>query len=64
MRSDWERMRMLATITIQPHVKKKLTPKALLLFEWDDQKRKEEHPTVSKEEDQQRLDKLLKRRKG
>lgn len=34
-RQEWERMRMLATIGIQPHAKKKLTPAQLLPFPWD-----------------------------
>lgn len=55
-RGEWERMRLLATITIQPHVKKKMTPQALLPFEWDRQKPKAEF--VSKEEDKKRLERL------
>lgn len=35
-RDDWERMRMLASIVIQPHVKKRLTPKELLPFPWEE----------------------------
>lgn len=34
-RGDWERMRMLAAITIQPHTKTKITPKKLLPLPWD-----------------------------
>ena len=38
----WERMRLLATITIQPHIakNKKITPEKLLPFPWDKQKGK------------------------
>ena len=32
---DWERMRMHATITIQPHTKKRIEPRALLPFPWE-----------------------------
>jgi hypothetical protein len=69
MRSDWERMRMLATIVIQPHVKKKLTPAALLPFEWDKPQgkgcgKRAEQKKVTKEEDRRRLDELMKRKKG
>lgn len=31
----WEQCRMLATISIQPHVKRRITPKQLLPFPWD-----------------------------
>lgn len=34
-KENWERMRLLATITIQPHVKQKLTAQKLLPFAWD-----------------------------
>lgn len=48
----------MATITIQPHVKKKMTPQALLPFEWDRQKPKAEF--VSKDEDKKRLERRMK----
>lgn len=38
VRDDWERMRLLATITIQPHVIKRLSAKELLKFPWDGEK--------------------------
>lgn len=34
-KDNWERMRILACITIQPHVKGKLTPHKLLPLSWD-----------------------------
>lgn len=34
-RAEWERMRMLATITIQPHVKGRMRPEKLLPFPWE-----------------------------
>ena len=34
-REEWERMRMEATLLIQPHVKGKLTPQRLLPFPWE-----------------------------
>lgn len=34
-KDNWERMRMLACITIQPHVKNKLMPQKLLPLSWD-----------------------------
>lgn len=44
-RADWERMRILASIIIQPHVKKKLTPKRLLPLPWDKEKREKKSLT-------------------
>lgn len=35
MQEEWERMRMLATINIQPHIKNNITPRKLLPFPWD-----------------------------
>lgn len=35
MRGEWERLRTLAAIAIQPHVKKKITPRQLLPLPWD-----------------------------
>lgn len=34
-RAEWERMRLLATITIQPHVKGHMRPEKLLPFPWE-----------------------------
>ena len=34
-RMHWERMRLLAAITIQPQCKKKITPEKLLPLPWD-----------------------------
>lgn len=34
-KAEWERTRWLATITINPHVKKRLTPKDLATFPWE-----------------------------
>ncbi len=61
MHADWERMRMHACITIQPHTKKKLTPKQLINFAWE-RKAKTETPLPGKEEQLERLHKLLERR--
>lgn len=47
-REDWERTRVLAAITIQPHVKQRITPQKLLPFAWDRQ--------VEREQRQQRHD--------
>lgn len=55
--AEWERMRMLATITIQPHCRKKLTPGQLLKFPWE--KRKESKNIVSRDIGRERFEKLL-----
>lgn len=61
-RDRWERMRLLATIVIQPHVKKKLTAKKLLHLPWDDAVKKEANtPQVSKEEALDRFKQLIKK---
>ena len=73
MHDQWERMRLLATITIQPHVKGKVTPERLLPFPWDSsglghgnhraetKKTSLEDRPVTREEDRKRLEELLKR---
>ena len=55
----WERMRMLATITIQPHLKKKVVPQRLLPFPWEKSKKKAEAPKVSAEEARKRFERLV-----
>ena len=58
---SWERMRMLATVIIQPYAKNGLTPQNLLSFPWE--KKKPEHtkvaPAVSKEDALKRFEKVL-----
>ena len=64
LHDQWERMRLLATITIQPHVKGKLSPQRLLPFPWERQQAKKtslEDRPVTREEDRRRLEALLKR---
>ena len=34
-RSEWERMRLHAVMTMQPHCGKKLDPRKLLPFDWE-----------------------------
>lgn len=34
-KAEWERTRWLAAITINPHVKKRITPKDLATFPWE-----------------------------
>lgn len=60
---SWERMRMLATIIIQPYAKNGLTPQKLLSFPWE--KKKPEHtkvaPAVSKEDALKRFEEVAKK---
>lgn len=50
-KDDWTRMRMLATIVIQPHVKKRITPQALMPFPWEKRNdtREETKPLTAEE---------------
>ena len=59
MRDGWERMRMNATIGIQPHVKGRVTPERLLPFPWEKSKKKAEAPKVSAEEARKRFERLI-----
>lgn len=71
-KDDWERMRLLATITIQPHVKGKLKPQQLLPLPWDTHPqplpkggehrgaRNEEAAPMSKEAQRKRFRELVK----
>ena len=62
LHDEWERMRLLATITIQPHVKGKVTPERLLPFPWEQPEKKKTSPRpVSKEEDRKRFEALMRR---
>ena len=61
---EWERMRLLAAIVIQPHVKKKLTPEKLLPLPWDRKRRKaaqSDEPQLTKEQKHERFKDLLHR---
>ena len=60
---DWERMRLLACITVQPHVKGRVTPQGLMPLPWDDagRQKKAADPTMSKEEQRKRFEQLAKR---
>ncbi|RRC99048.1 hypothetical protein EII32_08425 [Prevotella sp. OH937_COT-195] len=40
-KDEWERMRMLAAIVIQPHLKKKVTPQKLLPLPWESTTKKQ-----------------------
>ena len=56
-RAAWERMRLLATIVVQPHCKSKLTAKKLLPLPWDNKTQvHNEAPKMSKEEHLARME--------
>lgn len=57
----WTRMRLLATIVIQPHLGKgkKLTPEKLLPFPWEKKKTKTDAPTLTQEEQRKRMEYLV-----
>ncbi len=62
-RDNWERMRMLASIVIQPHVKNRLTPRGLIPFPWDKETAKGKPEVETKEEARERFTSLMKRLK-
>lgn len=38
LRDRWNRMRLLATIVVQPHTRRKITPEKLLPLPWDEER--------------------------
>lgn len=61
-KDDWSRMRMLATIVIQPHVKSKITPQKLLPLPWEKIKpRIPKSDNLTADESKQRFESVLKR---
>lgn len=62
-RDEWERMRILATICIQPHTKKKLTPKQLIPLPWDRRRNRRNNnaPELTKEQRRKRVEELMQR---
>lgn len=68
-KDNWERMRLLATYTIQPHVKKKITANKLLPFPWDKpaflrKRGQKATKPVTAEESKARFEKLVERING
>lgn len=61
-REEWERMRIMSAISIQPHVKNKITPKQLLPMPWDKDKpsraSKDESPEARKKRFEKNLGKV------
>ena len=60
-RDEWERMRLLATMVMQPHCKNRLKPEKVLPFPWDKKRaaHRNDAPSVSKEEAKARFMKRL-----
>ncbi len=59
-RQEWERSRLMAAILVQPHVKKKITPKNLIPLPWDKSpERKIDAARLSPQERQQRFEHLI-----
>ncbi|MCM1484083.1 MAG: hypothetical protein NC043_07085 [Muribaculaceae bacterium] len=59
-REAWERTRMLAAICIQPHVRRRVTPRKLLPLPWDNEKtRTQEAPELTPEERRQRFTSIV-----
>ena len=61
---EWERMRIAATIGIQPHVRRKITPQKLLPFPWDNKNKaatqKATAENMSSEDRRRRFEMLIK----
>jgi len=64
-KDNWQRMRLLASIVIQPHLAKnrKLTPEKLLPFPWDKKKetKRSGKPKLTPEQQRERMAKLTER---
>lgn len=63
-RDSWERTRTLAAINIQPHVRKKITPRQLLQLPWDNVykgRRGEAPQSLSREELRARAEEVARR---
>lgn len=58
-RDRWERTRMLASITIQPHITKRITPHQLMPLPWDKEEERHDAPKISAEEQKKRFEKLV-----
>lgn len=60
-REAWERTRILATICIQPHIKKKITPKQLIPLPWDKRTARRNEPQLTAEEKRKRFEDVARR---
>ncbi len=62
-RDAWERARTMAAIIIQPHDKRKITPRRLLPLHWDKNKTipRSEAPELTAEERRKRFEEVARR---
>ncbi|MDO5395654.1 MAG: hypothetical protein Q4F07_06790 [Bacteroidales bacterium] len=62
-REAWERARMIATICIQPHLRKRISPQKLLPFPWDKKKAeiKRQNSELTPEQRRRRFEELVHR---
>lgn len=62
-KARWERMRTLAAISIQPHVKSRITPRRLIPMPWDKPigKSVDKAPQLSADEQKRRFEELAKK---
>lgn len=61
-KDEWTRMRMLAAIVIQPHLKHKVTPEKLLPFPWEKfEKQRKSIPELTAAESLERFKKIVKK---
>lgn len=62
-KDEWARMRLLATITIQPHLAKgkKVTPEKLLPFPWDKKKTRKRNAKLTPQKQRERMAELVKK---
>ena len=57
----WERIRLQAVMTMQPHCKKRLIPERILPFAWEKEKKKPSIPQVDKETAKKRMEKIVRK---
>ena len=58
----WEQTRWLGTVTVQPHVRKRLSPRDLLRLPWDEAvQNKDNAPRMSREERERRMAAAIRR---
>lgn len=63
-KDEWERVRVLAAISVQPHVRKRVTPAQLLPLPWDKPEKPAGKAPAGKEESLKRFERLAGRRKN
>lgn len=61
LHGEWERMRLHAVMTMQPHCKKKLSPEKILPLPWEKKQKRGTAPVVDKETAKKRFEQMAKR---